>query len=35
MEFLKKNANEFLGSAEYLLDVKVYNLAAFNIEQVV
>ena len=32
-EFLKKNADEFLKNAEYLIERRVFNLAAFNIEQ--
>ncbi len=34
-EFLKNNADEFLKNAEYLIEKKTYNLAAFNIEQAV
>ena len=34
-EFLKKNADEFLKNAEYLIGRRVFNLAAFNIEQAV
>jgi len=34
-EFLRKNADEFLKNAEYLMESGVYNLAAFNIEQAV
>jgi len=34
-EFLKKNADEFLKNAEYLMEKGVLNLAAFNIEQAV
>ncbi len=34
-EFLKRNADEFLKNAEYLIEKGIYNLAAFNIEQAV
>ncbi len=34
-EFLKRNADEFLKNAKYLLNQGIYNLAAFNVEQAV